>query len=374
MILKRPVIYHISTFPPSLCGLATYANDLSSELQKFECNIVRVQIVHPEQPIESSTSNRLIFYNDGVAFNRLAREVNVFKNAIVLIEHEFKIFGGPGGNIIVDFLKNVFVPVIATLHTVKTNLDEERNSVISFLCSRINIIFVFCDSAAKILRNFYNVDPSKILIINHGVRLNNIDIIPTKELQIRFYNDFIMMTPGFIRPSKGYDTVLEALTHLPSDLKIKYFVIGQTHPRDSLANSYFDLLKSKVKEYNIESKVVFITEYLSDDKYMSFLNEAHIGILPYKTMEQASSGVLAQFRSLKVPVISTSFLQASEMALNDVGVRIFDGTAKELSILIEEFVYRNWNCLRISPADELNKFSWTAIAKKYLMAAIQLLG
>ena len=340
-------------------------NDLSNALSKFHCQIKRIQLIYPEQSIPKNQSTELISYVDYSTFIALAKEINLTENSVVLIEHEFKIFGGPGGDIIMYFLQNINVPSIATLHTVNKNLDKDRLRVFSFLCKKLDYSIVFCSSAADILSTQYQVDKSKIHITRHGVRLNSLISNQKPLLRNKYPDDFLIMTPGFIRPTKGYDIVLKALAYLNPSVKFKYLIIGEKHPRDRNASEYYDSLMLMVDRLKLEDRVVFFNEYLNDNKYMQVLSEANLGILAYQRFEQSSSGVLSQFRALNIPVIATGFLQAQEMSGNDSGVKIFNGTPESLRYSIDKFISVDGYPSHIHKSDQNNIFSWDVIAKDY---------
>ena len=116
------IIGIISTYPPRACGLATFAADLynalNAELSPLENLIViamndgRNDYVYSEHVHFTIRDKVLSDYYQAAAF------LNTHCD-IVILQHEYNIFGGNYGSYIVELLKQLQIPIITTLHTVQ---------------------------------------------------------------------------------------------------------------------------------------------------------------------------------------------------------------------------------------------------------------
>jgi glycosyltransferase involved in cell wall biosynthesis len=110
----------IGTYPPRLCGIATFTADLRNALRAeagISSNVVALTgaahaAQYPEEVAFEIRQNHLADY-------RLAAEYINFSGAdVISLQHEFGIFGGAEGRYVFELLENLRAPVVTTLHTV----------------------------------------------------------------------------------------------------------------------------------------------------------------------------------------------------------------------------------------------------------------
>jgi hypothetical protein len=70
---------------------------------------------------------------------------------VVIIQHEFGIYGGPDGREVVDFLAELTVPAITVLHTVVTTPSNNQRRVMQGLLNGSDAIVVLSHSASHAL-------------------------------------------------------------------------------------------------------------------------------------------------------------------------------------------------------------------------------
>ena len=88
---------------------------------------------------------------------------------VVSIQHEYGIWGGEDGEHVIDFVRALRVPVVATLHTVLRDPTPNQRAVLRELVSIAEASVVMSSSAADLLSKAYGVDPRRVRIIPHGV-------------------------------------------------------------------------------------------------------------------------------------------------------------------------------------------------------------
>src|SRR3546814_15024300 len=71
-----------------------------------------------------------------VAYRAAAVAINRSAVAATWLQHEFGIFGGPAGNLILELVDRVAAPLIVTLHTVLAEPSEAQRRVIERLVAR----------------------------------------------------------------------------------------------------------------------------------------------------------------------------------------------------------------------------------------------
>ena len=151
--LRRPKVAVLSTYPPTKCGLATFAADVEAALASAGAE-VRMVAIEPLPTVAMAPPQVLATINkqDRGSYARAANVVNDWNPDAVLVEHEFGIFGGPDGAFVLDFVDQVHVPVFVTLHTVLTHPSEGQRRVLEGLAQRVAGFTVFTETARAAFR------------------------------------------------------------------------------------------------------------------------------------------------------------------------------------------------------------------------------
>ena len=108
----------LSTFPPTACGLATFTAALGAGLtgsaaRPGACRVVRV-VDEPGDLVPGVVAN--LVAGSAICRRDAADELN--DTDVVIIQHEYGIFGGPDGDEILAVMDALTKPVIVVLHTV----------------------------------------------------------------------------------------------------------------------------------------------------------------------------------------------------------------------------------------------------------------
>ena len=117
-----------------------------------------------EHPAEVMTTIRQDVLSDYAA----AAAVLSARVDVVLIEHEFGIFGGVAGDFVLTLARRLSVPMVLTLHTVLSAPSVEQASVLRALCKQAAIVTVFTETARRMVVEGGLVDPARVRVVPHG--------------------------------------------------------------------------------------------------------------------------------------------------------------------------------------------------------------
>ena len=161
----------VGDYPPRKCGIATFTYDLScavAGLANTECVVVPVDDI--EEGYDYPHNVRFqIAEQDRDAYRRAADFLNFSNVDVVSLQHEFGIYGGPGGAHILSFLRNVRVPVVTTLHTVLPDPDKTLRRVMQQMVELSTRLVVMTERSRTALLKVYKVPEDKIDLIVHGI-------------------------------------------------------------------------------------------------------------------------------------------------------------------------------------------------------------
>src|SRR5690606_19654805 len=132
----------------------------------------------------------------------------------------------------------------------------------------------------------------------------------------------VMLTFGFVGRNKGIETVIAALPAIVAQYpETVYIVLGKTHPNviKHAGEEYRLFLHRLVKELDLESHVIFLNQYASQQDLFKYLSASDIYVTPYLNEAQITSGTLTYALGVGSAVVSTPYWHAAELLANDRG-------------------------------------------------------
>jgi glycosyltransferase involved in cell wall biosynthesis len=320
----------VTSFPPRVCGIATYSQDLIKAMNNKFSNSLCIKVC----ALESGESDYLYpgevkyVLNTSVAgdYEKLALAINMDNQTkIVLIQHEFGFFNAQEQSFL-QFLYKLTKPVVVVFHTVLPGPDELLKSKVQNIAFACESIVVMTNNAAQLLRESYDLPVQKITVIPHGTHL-----VPhlNKEILKRKYGlkgRKILTTFGLLSSGKSIETTLEALPAIVrKNPDVIFLVIGKTHPEvvKVEGEKYRNSLMARVEECKLTSHVKFIDSYLALSDLLEYLQLTDIYLFTTNDPNQAVSGTFAYAMSCACPIISTPIPHAREVLTEDKGI-IFD--------------------------------------------------
>ncbi len=308
-------IAFLSTYPPRVCGLATFTEDLVNEFDKAPLFQPSVIAVTNTEEYEDSRVVTKLSQHDRASYFQAARWANTHTDLLV-IEHEYGIFGGESGEYIIDLAKNLTIPFIITTHTVLMDPSLKQRLVLRELGRLASMVVTMAESAVPLLIKTYGIEPGKILVIPHGVP--SLQVKPREELKVSYglHNKQVISSFGLLSPAKGLEYGIEAVAKVvPEYENLVYLILGKTHPCVKQLNgeSYRDSLIALAERLGVRDNIRFIDKYLTKEEVITYLHLSDIYMTPYLSKEQAVSGTLAYAVGCGRVVVSTPYRYAQEL-------------------------------------------------------------
>ena len=362
----KPEIIFISTFPPKVCGIATYCQDLINSLQlkfkeSFTITICPMETEDESYQYEENPQYRLNT-SDAISYLELADKINKNENIqLVMLQHEFGFFT-EAKNGLPLFLQNVEKDIIITFHTVLPKPDWELKEKVKEISSFVKSIIVMTSISADILTNDYDIPSDKIKVIPHGTHL--LPFIDKISLKAKYgFNDKkILSTFGLLGSGKNIETTLEALPEIiTKNPDVMFLIIGKTHPGiiKYEGEKYRDFLQDTIKRLHLEKHTYFINQYLPLDELLDYLQLTNIYLFTSKDRNQAVSGTFSYAISCGCPVVSTPIPHALEVLNEDLGIIIDFEAPKQLAVAVNTLL-KNETAQEKLRSNSLEKMAPTA--------------
>ncbi len=367
-------IAFVGGYDPRRCGIATFTTDLCEAVAvatpDSECFAVAVND-RPEGYKYPPRVRTELLEKDLDSYRRAADFLNFNNVAVLCVQHEFGIYGGPAGMHLLALLKEVRMPVVTTLHTVLEQPDATQLKVMDELVRRSDRVVVMAHKGAEILREIYSVPPSKVDVIPHGIPDIAFADSALSKAQFGLEGKRVLLTFGLLGPGKGIEHVIEALPEIVKQHpNVVYLVLGATHPHlvEREGESYRLGLERLADERGMKEHVIFYNRFVSQEDLVEFIGATDIYLTPYLNEAQITSGTLAQVFGAGKAVVSTPYWHAKELLLENHGrlvpfrdpQAIADGVCDYLndSALLELTRRNAWQAGR--------EMIWPSVAGRYL--------
>jgi len=323
-------ILFITSYPPRVCGIATYSHDLIKALNNKFSHSLSINVCALESGDADYRYCREVKYTlktslaDG--YLELAKKINN-NNCIklVLIQHEFGFFKVQEQSF-QKFLNKLSKPVVIVFHTVLPNPNRHLKTKVQNIANACESVVVMTNNSMQLLADSYEVEKQKISVISHGTHL-----VPhlSKEFLKKKHGLIdrkVLTTFGLLSSGKSIETTLKALPAIiRTNPEVVFLIIGKTHPEvvKNEGEQYREELEAMVKEKKLTRHVKFINRFLPLPDLLEYLQLTDIYIFTTNDPNQAVSGTFVYAMSCGCPIISTPIPHAKEVLTTDTGI-IFD--------------------------------------------------
>jgi glycosyltransferase involved in cell wall biosynthesis len=366
-------IAFIGNHLPRRCGIATFTHDLhrAVSLDRPELETGVVAMTDPGRSYDYPAAVRLQVHDDVIGeYIQAAEFLNKERFDVVCLQHEYGIFGGAAGRNIVELLSRLQMPVVTTLHTVLAQPTPVQHDVMRQIIDVSAKTIVMAEKGRKLLRSVHDVPARKIEVIPHGIPEFPFLETHHAKAKLNFVGKTVILTFGLLSPSKGIETVIDAMPEIiRSCPNAVYVILGATHPNlvRNEGEAYRDSLAARARKLGVDDHVVFFNQFVDQTTLLDFISMTDVYVTPYLNEAQMTSGTLAYSFGLGKAVVSTPYWHASELLADGRGTLVPFGDAKaigsEISELLTNDVRRNAMRRRAYAASR--SMTWAQTAKRY---------
>ena len=364
----------IGNFPPRRCGIATFTVDTRDALatEKRDLNVDVYAMDDGQTAGELAQNITPIRQNRAEDYMDAARQINGSGAEIVWLQHEFGIFGGRDGELILQLVSQITAPLAITLHTILENPSHNQRRIMETLIARSDLIIVMAEKGREILRRRYGAPADKINVIPHGIPDRPYVIPNIVKPDFGFEDRAVILTFGLLSPEKGIGDMIEAMPEIlnvcPNAL---YVVLGATHPHimANSGNALREGLQARVAALGITDNVRFVDEFVDLDLLTQYLQAADVYVTPYHNPDQITSGTLSYAVGLGKPVVSTAYVHAKELLSDGTGVLVPFHAPAELAKAVSMLLTNDG--LRDQMARRAYRVGRTMTWQRYAAAALE---
>jgi len=361
---------------PRRCGIATFTHDLHHA-------VAELQPALDTCVVAMNDAGRSYDYPGSVEIEIADASIESYVDAaetlnrggfdVVSLQHEYGIFGGADGSHVLELIRRLEMPIVTTLHTVLAAPSPGQRAVMSEIIARSARLIVMAEKGRELLQTVHGVRSGKIEVIPHGIP--DVPYRGTSEAKRRrgFSGRSVILTFGLLSPSKGIETMIEAMPRIVEACSnAVYVVLGASHPhlvRDQ-GEAYRERLQARVSELALDDHVVFIDQFVDQATLLDFIAMCDVYVTPYLNEAQMTSGTLAYSFGLGKAVVSTPYWHASELLADGRGILVPFDDASSITHAITGLLTddRRRDAMRERAYADSRSMTWERTAATYLTA------
>ena len=369
---REPVtVGFVGTYPPTRCGIATFTASLREAMALPCSGVVALVESAGELPFGSEVVGELV-RRSPASLKQAVAALDRFD--VVVVQHEFGIYGGKDGCDVLDLVRDLRVPVIVVAHTVLNPPSPAQRRILEQLARDADLLVVQSQSARSRLFKQHEIPSGRVRVVPHGAP-SNLSPLPVRDGSRRP----VVLSWGLLGRGKGVELGIEALGQLRDlDPPPRYVIHGQTHP-NTLAQegeAYRESLLAQAHALGVLGLVEFDDGYGDKAALLGWIREADVVLLPYRSRDQAVSGVLVEAIASGRPVVATRFPHAVELLSEGSGFLVPHDDARALADVLRTLLTRPLVATRAAAVArrQAPQHYWENVGKTYVELARSVAG
>ena len=334
----------IATYPPRQCGIATFTSDLRSALgagrSGWQVPIVAVDRGRDDPDAYPPEVSRRLSGHDPRDYRRVAAELNRTVD-VVLLQHEYGIFGGSHGRHVLEMTDALTIPLVTTFHTVRAHPSVEQLQILRQLVRHSARVVAMSERSRMQLVELYGADSERIDVIPHGVPVTRrADPIEARQA-LGLPDGPMIFSFGLLGPGKRIELVIEALARIGDAFPdARLAVLGATHPevKRRHGEQYREELLALAVDRGVGDRVSLVDDFVEPRELATWLQACDLFVTAYPNAEQSTSGTLSLAVAAGRACISTPYEHARELLADGRGLLVPFGDVSRLAAAMERLL------------------------------------
>ncbi len=385
--MPSPIVM-ISSYPPRLCGIATFCEEAREFLQKRHPERDVLVISHTDG--EGDEVYPLIDMGRHDWWRAVAAKVRQLRPFAVHVEHEYGLYEyrdprghGDGNEGFLNLLDAIDdFPLVVEPHTVHGRLTDYEADFLFKLCQRAHLVLFKCHYQKwRLDWNFHGRDwptPRNIMVVPHGARPDRrwtLHEVPAlrEELglnKLPYLAQHLVGLIGWIQSNKRWDILTSMWEGIAKEIleqtEQEWDLLAAGSMRDPAHRADYERYKHQVQVLEQKGLAHYYEFIPRGDIYYKMMAVCDFIVLP--STDETQSGTLARIIALNKPFITTAPMEGlTAQTLESGGGLLF--TTKEM--LRRHVVTLACNeGARMRLGNNLKRYldevvSWEVVAKQY---------
>lgn len=369
----RRVVF-IGNHSPRQCGIATFTTHLVDAISLADPDLGVCVVCMNDKSDGYAYPDRVECQIDDqeiASYRSAAAHINRIGSDVVSLQHEFGIFGGPAGSHLLALLGRLDMPIVATLHTILRDPNDDQRYVMDRMNDLCERFVVMSRRAVSLLVDVYGFDSDRIDMIHHGIPDISFEAKQACLSARETCGKRLLLTFGLLGPGKGIEHAIHAMPQIvASHPDVIYRIVGATHPNlmRNEGEQYRESLEQLARDLDVSKNILFHNHFVSQDELELMLMAADVYITPYPHLEQICSGTLAYAIGTGNAVVSTPFWHAQELLAGGRGKLVGVGDSKAIAYAVSGLLGDPAELLMMQQRAHAfgRQMVWSRVADRYI--------
>ncbi len=346
--MPSPIVM-ISSYPPRLCGIATFCEEAREFIRKRHQDREVLVVSHSDG--EGDGVFPLIDMNRRDWWRIVAAKVRQLQPYAIHIEHEYGLYEyldprghGDGNQGFLDLLDAINdFPIVVEPHTVHGRLSEFEADFLFKLCQRAHVVIFKCHYQKwRLDWNFHGrgwPTPRNVMVIPHGSRPDKRwtvrEVVALRQEldfdNIPYLSKHIVGLIGWIQANKRWDILTtmweEIVETIKANTGVEWDLLAAGSMRDPADKADYEKYKQEVALLEQKGLAHYYEFVPRGDRYYKMMALCDFIVLP--STDETQSGTLARIIALNKPFITTAPMEGlTAQALESEGGLLF--TTKDM--------------------------------------------
>lgn len=244
---------------------------------------------------------------------------------VASIQFQADIWGGEDGEAVLDFVRALPIPVVATLHSIPPDPTRHQREVILGLADGVAATITLSHAAAELLVASYRLDGRSIQVISHGVPDLPASATESSKASLGLTDRDVVLSFGLLAPDKELERMLEALPAIvAAHPRTTYVILGATHPEilRSDGEAYRDRLVAMAAHLGVSDNVRIVNEFPGRNELTRWIQAADVVVSPDAELRRTDSGTLAFAMAAGRAIVATRSAYAREVLAESGGTLV----------------------------------------------------
>ncbi len=322
---RRPIVM-ISSYPPRLCGIATFCEEAREFIRKLDPDRDVVVISHTDGSGDGVIPVMQIDRPDW--WKPVAKEIARLKPYAVHIQHEYGLYEyyddrgvGDGNEGFLNMLEAIGdFPIVVEPHTVHGRLDEHEANFVYKLCQRADVVLFKCHYQKwRLPWTFAGRGwrvPTNVMVVPHGARSDKrwgLHEVPALRAELGLdkvptLSDRIVGMVGWIQSNKRWDILLSMWEEIHNEILERtgedWDLLAAGMMRDPHHKRDYETWKAQALTLEQKGIAHYYEFEPRGDIYYKMMAVCDFVVLP--SVDETQSGTLARIISLNKPYVTTA--------------------------------------------------------------------
>lgn len=245
---------------------------------------------------------------------------------VVSLQFDEAIWGGQDGGYVLDFVRALGRPSVATLHTIHRKPTPAQREVLDELIASVDSVVVTSSSASNLLVSEYGIGPTKLSVIPYGVPDLPMRPVEMNKATVGLEGrEHVIVSVGSIRPDSGHELLVDAMPsvvaqHPDAILAIVGAADPVLAPREAEACRV--ALLARAAANGIATNVRFVDGLMGRVELTRWVQAADVFVAPTVDLDSTVSGALTHAMAAGRAIVSTRSPYAQELLADGRGMLV----------------------------------------------------